>query len=71
ERSAGTPSCSEKLLAAGLARVLVAVRDVHPQGAGGLQRLQAAGLDVDVGLKREAALPLYRGFFERAMSGDT
>ena len=71
ERSSGEPSCSERLLDAGIARVVIAIRDSHPQGAGGIQRLLASGLDVQVGLKREEAAALYRGFFERAMSGDT
>ena len=65
----GAPSCSERLVAAGLGRVIVAIRDEHPQGAGGLDRLAGAGLAVEVGLKARAARALYRDFFEHAKSG--
>ncbi|WP_420123469.1 bifunctional diaminohydroxyphosphoribosylaminopyrimidine deaminase/5-amino-6-(5-phosphoribosylamino)uracil reductase RibD, partial [Nakamurella sp.] len=41
-----TGPCAEALLAAGVARVLVAVRDPWPPAAGGLARLRAAGVDV-------------------------
>jgi len=68
ERTTGEPSCSERLLEAGLARIVVAVRDVHPLGAGGSDRLEQHGLQVQTGLKSRAAAPLYRAFFERAKS---
>ena len=71
ERSSGAPSCSARLLEAGISRVLVAVLDEHPQGAGGIARLKAAGVDVETGLKAPAALPLYRGFFEHAKTGQS
>ena len=41
-----TGPCSEALLAAGVARVIVAVRDGWPPAAGGIDRLRAAGVDV-------------------------
>jgi len=44
--SGRTGPCSEALLAAGVARVLVAVRDPWPPAAGGIARLRAAGVDV-------------------------
>ena len=69
ERTSGAPSCSERLVAAGLGRVIVAIRDEHPQGAGGLDRLAGAGLAVEVGLKARAARALDRDFFEHAQSG--
>ncbi|MFY7855805.1 MAG: bifunctional diaminohydroxyphosphoribosylaminopyrimidine deaminase/5-amino-6-(5-phosphoribosylamino)uracil reductase RibD [Rubrivivax sp.] len=44
-----TPPCCDALIAAGLARVVVATRDPHPQVNGeGLRRLAAAGLQVDL-----------------------
>lgn len=51
-----TPPCADALLAGGLARVVVAQRDPHPPVDGrSLERLQAAGVAVDVGLcEREA-----------------
>ncbi len=44
--SGRTGPCSEALIAAGVARVIVAVRDPWPPAAGGIRRLRAAGLDV-------------------------
>lgn len=41
-----TGPCSEALIAAGVARVLVAVRDPWPTAAGGIERLRAAGVEV-------------------------
>lgn len=60
QRSAGGASCSERLVAAGVARVVVACADssVYADGRGA-QRLQAAGIDVDHGLMQGAAEALY------------
>ncbi|HEY5881878.1 MAG TPA: bifunctional diaminohydroxyphosphoribosylaminopyrimidine deaminase/5-amino-6-(5-phosphoribosylamino)uracil reductase RibD [Nakamurella sp.] len=44
--SGRTGPCSEALVAAGVARVIVAVRDPWPPAAGGIARLRAAGIDV-------------------------
>ncbi|MCO5166306.1 MAG: bifunctional diaminohydroxyphosphoribosylaminopyrimidine deaminase/5-amino-6-(5-phosphoribosylamino)uracil reductase RibD [Planctomycetes bacterium] len=51
-----TPPCVDALLAAGVARVVVAQEDPHPEVAGrSLERLRAAGVTVEVGLlEREA-----------------
>jgi len=40
-----TPPCSEALIAAGVRRVVVAVRDPWPPAAGGIDRLRAAGVE--------------------------
>ncbi|HEV8424045.1 MAG TPA: bifunctional diaminohydroxyphosphoribosylaminopyrimidine deaminase/5-amino-6-(5-phosphoribosylamino)uracil reductase RibD [Actinomycetes bacterium] len=51
-----TPPCVDALLAAGVARVVVAVSDPDPRVAGaGLARLGAAGVQVTVGAGAEAA----------------
>ncbi len=42
-----TGPCTEALLAAGIARVVVGVLDPWPEAAGGLARLRAAGVTVD------------------------
>ncbi len=67
-----TPPCCDALVAAGLARVVVAIGDPHPQVAGeGLARLRAAGIEVvlaeDVGSAdlAAAARDLNIGFFSR------
>jgi diaminohydroxyphosphoribosylaminopyrimidine deaminase/5-amino-6-(5-phosphoribosylamino)uracil reductase len=69
-----TPPCCDALVAAGLARVVVAVGDPNPQVAGqGLARMRAAGLRVDLAdadsdLAR-AARELNVGFFARMERG--
>lgn len=45
-----TGPCVAALLAAGVRRVVVAVRDPNPVAAGGAVALRAAGVDVEVGL---------------------
>jgi diaminohydroxyphosphoribosylaminopyrimidine deaminase/5-amino-6-(5-phosphoribosylamino)uracil reductase len=41
-----TPPCVDRVLAAGVARVVAASLDPNPDAAGGLERLRAAGVDV-------------------------
>jgi diaminohydroxyphosphoribosylaminopyrimidine deaminase/5-amino-6-(5-phosphoribosylamino)uracil reductase len=43
-----TPPCSEALIEAGVTRVVVGCRDPDPKAAGGLERLQDAGVVVEV-----------------------
>lgn len=51
-----TPPCTEALIDAGVARVVVATLDPNPVTDGrGVARLRAAGLDVEVGVKRREA----------------
>ncbi|MFG6455909.1 bifunctional diaminohydroxyphosphoribosylaminopyrimidine deaminase/5-amino-6-(5-phosphoribosylamino)uracil reductase RibD [Roseateles sp. BYS96W] len=67
-----TPPCCDALIAAGIARVMVAVQDPNPQVAGqGVDRLRAAGIDVqlaDAGVA-DAARELNIGFFSRMQRG--
>lgn len=58
-----TPPCVDALLAAGVARVVVAAPDPHAIAAGGAARLRAAGVAVDVGVLRERATELNAAFF--------
>jgi diaminohydroxyphosphoribosylaminopyrimidine deaminase / 5-amino-6-(5-phosphoribosylamino)uracil reductase len=43
-----TPPCADALIAAGVARVVAGQTDPHPEHGGGLDRLRAAGIDVDL-----------------------
>ena len=54
-----TGPCTERIIAAGLARVVFAAHDPNPLASGGAERLAAAGLDVrgGVGLTPDAAIP--------------
>jgi diaminohydroxyphosphoribosylaminopyrimidine deaminase / 5-amino-6-(5-phosphoribosylamino)uracil reductase len=42
-----TPPCADALIAAGVARVVAGALDPNPEAAGGLERLRAAGIDVE------------------------
>lgn len=65
-----TPPCAEALVAAGVARVVAACEDPFPQVAGrGVGILRAAGVVVELGLMREPARELNRGFFSRIERG--
>src|SRR4029077_11766497 len=43
-----TPPCTEAILAAGVARVVVGSRDPNPEAAGGVERLREAGVEVEL-----------------------
>jgi len=59
-----TPPCTEALLAAGVARVVVGVRDPNPRVDGrGIARLRRAGVRVDVGCLEAECRDLNRAFF--------
>jgi diaminohydroxyphosphoribosylaminopyrimidine deaminase/5-amino-6-(5-phosphoribosylamino)uracil reductase len=65
-----TPPCADALIAAGVARVVAAMRDPNPQVAGrGIARLQQAGIAVACGLMEEAARELNLGFVSRMTRG--
>ncbi|WP_394763598.1 bifunctional diaminohydroxyphosphoribosylaminopyrimidine deaminase/5-amino-6-(5-phosphoribosylamino)uracil reductase RibD [Phenylobacterium sp.] len=66
ERSSGAPSCGERLVAAGVARVVIACEDPSVLAAGrGLERLRDAGIATDVGLLRDEAAALYSAYRPR------
>ena len=64
ERSGGTASCSQRLIDAGVAKIVIATRDPHPLGSGGLARLREAGLQVELGPLRDEADEFYEDFFD-------
>lgn len=65
-----TPPCTDTLIAAGVARVVVATPDCDPRVNGqGVNRLREAGIDVAVGMLAEEAERVNAGFFTRIRHG--
>ena len=63
-----TPPCCDALLEAGVAEVVVAMRDPNPAVAGnGLERLRQGGVRVREGLLEPGALALNAGFARRML----
>ncbi|MEF9978902.1 MAG: bifunctional diaminohydroxyphosphoribosylaminopyrimidine deaminase/5-amino-6-(5-phosphoribosylamino)uracil reductase RibD, partial [Thermomonas sp.] len=65
-----TGPCAEALIAAGVARVVAAMRDPFPQVDGaGFEKLRTAGIAVESGLMEAQARELNRGFLSRFERG--
>ncbi|MBT8440818.1 MAG: bifunctional diaminohydroxyphosphoribosylaminopyrimidine deaminase/5-amino-6-(5-phosphoribosylamino)uracil reductase RibD [Gammaproteobacteria bacterium] len=65
-----TPPCTDALLEARIARVVVAVKDPNPGVAGeGMAKLVAAGVDVECGILEGEARALNPGFMQRMQIG--
>jgi len=65
-----TPPCVDALIAAGVARVVIAMQDPNPLVAGqGIAKLQAAGIQVVCGLMETEAVALNLGFVRRMTDG--
>ncbi|AFY47256.1 diaminohydroxyphosphoribosylaminopyrimidine deaminase [Nostoc sp. PCC 7524] len=63
-----TPPCSEGLIAAGVAKVVVGMVDPNPLVAGGgIARLRAAGVEVLVGVETPACQQLNEAFVHRIL----
>ena len=64
------PACTELLLAAKPERVVVALKDPDPRTAGkGIKRLRAAGIEVTLGVGRDAARRSLSGWLTRLELG--
>jgi riboflavin biosynthesis protein RibD len=57
-----TPPCTGAIISAGIARVVVAVRDPNPEASGGAETLRAAGIRVDFGVCEDQARELNAAF---------
>ena len=68
-RHGRTPPCVDAVLAAGIARVVAAMRDPNPAQVGGIERLRGAGVRVDLGLLEAEATALNVGFVSRMTRG--
>jgi diaminohydroxyphosphoribosylaminopyrimidine deaminase/5-amino-6-(5-phosphoribosylamino)uracil reductase len=65
-----TPPCSEAVIGAGVARVVVAMRDPDPRVAGGgIARLKQAGIEVIEGVREPEARRLNAAFCHRVQTG--
>jgi diaminohydroxyphosphoribosylaminopyrimidine deaminase/5-amino-6-(5-phosphoribosylamino)uracil reductase len=65
-----TPPCVDRIIAAGIARVVAAMEDPFPLVRGrGFQKLREHGIAVDVGIGRDAALQLNQPFLTTVREG--
>jgi diaminohydroxyphosphoribosylaminopyrimidine deaminase/5-amino-6-(5-phosphoribosylamino)uracil reductase len=65
-----TPPCTEALIAAGIARVVIGARDPDPRVNGaGLERLRAAGIEVVEGVLGAEAEAVVAGLYTRIQLG--
>jgi len=65
-----TPPCTDALIRAGVSRVVIGVLDANPRVSGdGVRQLQAAGIEVQVGLLADATRELNLGFEKRMITG--
>ncbi len=65
-----TPPCSQAVIAAGIRRVFVAMRDPAPHvDGGGLRELRSAGIEVEVGLLEHEAKRLVAPFVQLMTQG--
>lgn len=63
-----TPPCSEALVAAGVAKVVVGMVDPNPRvSGGGIARLRAAGIEVVVGVEEADCRQLNEAFIHRIL----
>jgi diaminohydroxyphosphoribosylaminopyrimidine deaminase / 5-amino-6-(5-phosphoribosylamino)uracil reductase len=61
-----TPPCADTLIKAGIKRIFVAMKDPNPVVAGtGIAKLEAAGIDVTVGIMEQQAEAINPGFCKR------
>jgi diaminohydroxyphosphoribosylaminopyrimidine deaminase/5-amino-6-(5-phosphoribosylamino)uracil reductase len=65
-----TPPCTDALISAGVARVVIATRDPDPRVDGaGIAKLRAAGIEVEEGVLRQDADEVAAGFRSRVRQG--
>jgi diaminohydroxyphosphoribosylaminopyrimidine deaminase/5-amino-6-(5-phosphoribosylamino)uracil reductase len=57
-----TPPCVDAIIAAGITRVVIAMRDPHELAAGGIEKLREAGIEVETGVLESEARKLNEVF---------
>jgi diaminohydroxyphosphoribosylaminopyrimidine deaminase/5-amino-6-(5-phosphoribosylamino)uracil reductase len=69
-RSERGPACADLLIEAGVAKAVIALQDPDPRtDGGGIERLRAAGIEVELGCEAEAAARSIAGFLTRQRLG--
>ena len=69
-KSARGPACSELIVEAGLAKVVVALKDPDPRTSGrGIDQLRSAEIEVKLGIGRKAAAESMSGYLTRLKLG--
>lgn len=69
DRHGRTGPCTEAIIDAEIARVVIGCRDPAPHGAGGIERLERAGIQVALGLLEEQATALVADFAKHVKTG--
>jgi diaminohydroxyphosphoribosylaminopyrimidine deaminase/5-amino-6-(5-phosphoribosylamino)uracil reductase len=64
-----TPPCTEAIIDAQFARVVISTRDPHEVASGGVERLRAAGIDVDLDVLSEAVQFSNRSWLHKIHTG--
>ncbi len=65
-----TPPCADLVIQTGIKKVFVATTDPNPQVSGfGIEKLKAAGIEVEIGLQQEEARELNKMFFYNISTG--
>ncbi len=64
-----TPPCTDALIAAGVSRVVIGMRDPNPEAARGAERLAAAGIDVEFARDPQPFAELNEGWLKRIATG--
>lgn len=65
-----TPPCVDAIIAAGIRKVCIAIKDANPQvGGKGIRALKKAGLEIELGIMADEAEAWYAGFFFRMLQG--
>jgi diaminohydroxyphosphoribosylaminopyrimidine deaminase/5-amino-6-(5-phosphoribosylamino)uracil reductase len=57
-----TPPCTQAVLDAGIRRVVVGLRDPHPQAGGGAEWLRERGVEVETGVREQACRDMAADF---------
>ncbi|MEL7512837.1 MAG: bifunctional diaminohydroxyphosphoribosylaminopyrimidine deaminase/5-amino-6-(5-phosphoribosylamino)uracil reductase RibD [Cyanobacteria bacterium J06554_3] len=60
-----TPPCSEAVIAAGIRRVVIGMRDPNPKASGGIETLKAAGIEISVGIEEALCRQVNEAFLHR------